>query len=144
MALAHGPQLVQTGTQNNVTFIAKHNAVLNGKSYKDVPINSESIVVDAGGTAITFKLPTSSLGYLANNIANNIRGYMSYGAQKGNTNDISVGINGYYKHKVRSLNVSPTISIPGGPSLTISSESTYETESPTPYFSFNPIFNMLS
>lgn len=133
MALAHGTQLVQSGTQNDVTFTAKHDAIINGKSYPEFPIASDSIVVDAGGTAATFKLPTQSLNYLVNNI----RGYLSYGAQKGNTNDSAVGIYGYYKHKVRSLNVAPTVSIPGGPSLSISSESTYETEKPTPYFSFN-------
>ncbi|MEK4370011.1 hypothetical protein MKY92_07710 [Paenibacillus sp. FSL R5-0623] len=133
MALAHGPQLVQSGTQSNVTFTAKHDAIINGKSYPEVPIARDSIVVDSGGTAVTFKLPTTSLNYLVNNI----RGYMSYGAQKGNTNDIAVGIHGYYKHKVSSLNVAPSITIPGGPSLRISSESTYETEKPTPYFSFD-------
>lgn len=124
MALAHGPQLVQSG-RSSVTFTAKHDTVLNGKSNMDVPIASDSIVVDAGGTAITFKLPTSSLGYLANNI----RGYMSYGAQKGNTNDSAVGIYGYYKHKTMLLDIAPSLSI--SPSVT------YETESPTPYFSFD-------
>ncbi|KOY16776.1 hypothetical protein [Paenibacillus xylanivorans] len=133
MALAHGPQLVQSGTQSDVTFTAKHDAIINGKSYPEYPIASDSVVVNPGGTAITFKLPTTSLNYQVNNI----RGYMSYGGQKGNTSDVTVGIHGYYKHKVRSLNVAPTVTIPGGPSLTISSESTYETESPTPYFSFN-------
>lgn len=133
MALAHGTQLVQSGTQNDVTFTAKHDAIINGKSYPEFPIASDSIVVNAGGTAATFKLPTQSLNYLVNNI----RGYLSYGAEKGNATDSAVGIYGYYKHKVRSLNVAPTVSIPGGPSLLISSESTYETEKPTPYFSFN-------
>ncbi|WP_143021607.1 hypothetical protein [Paenibacillus sp. OK060] len=64
---------------------------------------------------------------------------MSYGAEKGNATDSAVGIYGYYKHKVRSLNVAPTVSIPGGPSLLISSESTYETEKPTPYLSFKSL-----
>ncbi|MNO13059.1 hypothetical protein D3C76_26840 [compost metagenome] len=133
LALGHGPQLVQSGNQSDVIFTAAYDVVSNGQTFTGMPIPRGNTVADPGGTAITFELPTSSLNFAAYNF----RGYMSYHAQKGNTNDMAVGINGYYKHKVSSLSVTPAIAWPLGGALTISSASTYVTENPPPYFSFS-------
>lgn len=130
LALGHGSGLVQTGTQSNITFSSNYDVVSSGSTFT-LPINSESTIVDSGGTAITFELPPSSENF---NVYS-IRTYMSYHATKSNSGELATSINGYYKHKVTNLKIEPSISFPLAGGLAISTEDTYVTESPTPYFS---------
>lgn len=59
------------------------------------------------------------------------------GSDTADSGDTAVGVTGYYKHKVSSLSVTPTVSWPLGGGLTISSASTYQTKTTTPYFSLD-------
>ncbi|WP_172195896.1 hypothetical protein [Saccharibacillus qingshengii] len=122
------------GTQNDVVFSAKYDAtiMLGGTVNTNIqPISYKTRKTDSGGSMVSFKLPESSLNFLAQNA----RGYMSYHTKVSNTNETITSVSGYYKHKVKNLSVTPTINWPLGGGLTISSSNTYVDETPPPYFS---------
>ncbi|MGF6355222.1 hypothetical protein ABIE27_003136 [Paenibacillus sp. 4624] len=130
-ALGHGPGLVQTGTQDDLVFTGKYNYVTAGQPIKEANITPISKKTDSGGSFVTFRLDQSSLAY---SLAA-YRGYLSYHTSVSNSTELTTSVEGYYKHKVSKLTVSPSVSYPLSVGLSISSESSYVTESPTPYFS---------